>query len=129
LPEHVPPPYTFEYLALWTMYALAAWAWMVAVLGIGRRWLRRDNAALRYARRLGYAWYLVHQPVIIGIAFVVVQSRGSLAVKFSIVLIGSLAGTLIGAELLRRLPMIGRILGGNPDDVPTTDIGGLQQLA
>ena len=86
LPEHVPPPYTVAYLTLWALYALAAWAWMVTVLGLGRRWGRRDNGLVRYSRGVGYGWYLVHQPIIVALAFVVVQTRASVGAKFILLL-------------------------------------------
>ncbi|MGZ3465322.1 MAG: acyltransferase family protein [Gemmatimonadaceae bacterium] len=129
LPQHVPPPYTLEYLTLWTLYAVAAWAWMVAVLGIGRRWLRHDTGLLRYSRRLGYAVYLVHQPVIIAVAFLVVQAREPIGVKFGVLLVVSIAGTLVGAELMSRLPLIGRVVVAKQDDVSATDVGSLRRLA
>jgi glucan biosynthesis protein C len=129
LPQHVPPPYTLAYLTLWTLYALAAWAWMVAMLGIGRRWLSHDNSLVRYSRGLGYSWYIVHQPVIIVVAFVVVQTRASIGVKFSVLLVLSLAGTLVAAELLHRLPLIGRIVGAKEDEVPATHVGSVRRLA
>ena len=122
LPWHAPPPYTFAYLTFWTLYAVAAWTWMVAMLGVGRRWLTHDSALLRYGRDFGYGWYLVHQTVIVGVAFIVVQSRAPIAIKFAEVLLVSLAGTLVSAELLQRLPGIGRILTAKQHDVTAPDL-------
>lgn len=129
LPWHVPPPYSLRYLTLWTLYAVVAWAWMVAVLGVGRRWLNRDNALLRYARDNGYAWYLLHQPIIVAVAFAVVQTRLPIAVKFGTILIVSLAGTIVGAELVGRLPLIGRLLGSRSGNVAAPRIAPRRQHA
>ena len=106
LPARLPPPYSFDYLAFWTLYAVCAWAWMVAVLGAGRRWLDHDGVVLRYGRRVGYALYVMHQPVIVAVAFVVVQWHEPLGVKFATILLASAAGTILGAELLVRLPIV-----------------------
>ena len=111
LPGELPPPYSGVYLTFWTLYAVGAWAWMVAVLGMGRRWLTRETAALGYAREVGYGLYVVHQPIIVGVAFVVVQQRAGVAVKFAELLVLSVVGTVLATELLRRVPVVRGALG------------------
>jgi hypothetical protein len=101
LPARLPPPYSLQYLAFWTLYGVSAWAWMVAVLGAARRWLNRDRPSLGYARRVGYWLYIVHQPVIVAIGFVVVQWRAPVAAKFVVILVASAVATLVCAELVR----------------------------
>ena len=81
VPTRIPPPYSLEYLAFWTLYAVGAWAWMVAILGMARRWLDGDSAVVRYGRRTGYTVYIVHQPIIVGVAYLVVQTSASVAVE------------------------------------------------
>ena len=100
LPGRVPPPYSVLYLAFWTLYALCAWAWIVALLGIGRRWLRPESAPVRYGRRVGYAFYIVHQPIIVAVAYVVVQTTLSVPAKFSLTLTVSLVATVVCVEVL-----------------------------
>lgn len=111
VPARIPPPYSAFYLLFWALYAVCAWAWMIALLGIGRRWLTRDTAFLRYGREVGYGWYLVHQTAVVGAAYVAVQWEARPAAKLAAVFLVSAAGTVIGAELLRRLPVVGRLLG------------------
>jgi len=114
LPARLPQPYALGYLSFWTLYALGAWASMVAVLAAARRWLTRENRALEYGRSLGYGWYLVHQPVIVAIAYVVVHWQVGTAVKLAVLSVASLAGTLAATELLRRAPILRRLLGLGP---------------
>lgn len=111
VPDRLPPPYTPGYLLFWTLYAVGAWAWMVAVLGLGRLLLTRETRVLRYGREIGYGWYLMHQPVIVAVAFVVVQWRVGIPVKLTALVIASAAGTLVGAELLRSIPPLRRVFG------------------
>lgn len=103
LPARLPPPYSLWYLAFWTLYAVCAWGWMVGVLGVGRRWFNKDSPVLRYGRRFGYGIYLVHQPVIVAVAYVVVRWDLSVPAKFLAVLVISALGTLLGGEALGRL--------------------------
>src|SRR5947207_5770834 len=50
-----------------------AWVWVLALLGAGRALLNRDNRALRYASEGAYPFYLLHQTMIVGVAYVVVR--------------------------------------------------------
>lgn len=111
LPGRVPPPYSGRYFGFWMLYAICAWAWMVAVLGVGRRWLDHDGAVNRYARRVGYELYIVHQPVIVGFAYVIVQWQAAVAVKFATLLAVSAIVTVLLAEALGRAPIVRTMLG------------------
>ena len=94
---------------------------MVGALGAGRRWITRDGPMLRYARRVGYGLYVVHQPIIIGIAFVVVQWDLPVAAKFVVVLVTSIVGTLVFAEVISRLPVVRALLGLSSPRAPVSN--------
>lgn len=104
LPGRIPEPYAPGYLAFWSLYALGAWAAMVSVLGIARRVLTRETRLLRFGQRRGFAWYIVHQPIIVAVAYVVVQWHAGVMAKFVALLVASLVGTLGAAELLADSP-------------------------
>ena len=112
IPGRIPPPYTGRFLLFWTVYAVGAWAWMVAALGAARRWLWHDTPLLSYAHTMSYVWYLVHQPVIVGAAYIVVRWETGVPQKAVALLAISAAATLVLSELLRRVPVLGRVLGG-----------------
>ena len=118
VPFRLPAAYSVPYLAFWTLYAIGAWSWMVAVLGVARRLLRAEDAALRYGREIGYGWYLAHQPVIVAVAVLVVPWHASVPAKAGILLAVSFAGTLGITELLRRVQPLGLALGMRPVDDP-----------
>jgi peptidoglycan/LPS O-acetylase OafA/YrhL len=111
IPARLPEPYALGYLSFWTLYAVGAWASMATVLAAGRRWLTRETALLAYGQRSGYAWYLVHQPVIVAIAFVVVRWQVGVPIKLIVLASTSLVGTLIAAELLGRTELTRRAFG------------------
>jgi glucan biosynthesis protein C len=111
LPGRVPPPFTVGYLAFWALYAVGAWSWMVAALGMGRRWLHGRSALVRYGSDTGAAFYLVHQPVIVAAAYGVVQWSAPLPAKLGALVVLSLGGTLLVVEALRRLPRVGALFG------------------
>lgn len=111
LPNGLPEPYAPGYLAFWSAYGIGAWAWIVALLGIMRARPLRETAFLRYARGRSYAWYLVHQPVVIAIAVAVIPLHWGIAPKFVVVAAVSVIGTLAGAEALQRLPITRQLFG------------------
>lgn len=105
IPWRLPEPYSLGYLAFWTIYAVGAWAAMVAALGIARRWFSAEHSVLRYARDAGYGLYVVHQPIIVAIAYLVVRSRLHGPSALAVLLVFSFLGTLAAAEVVRRLPI------------------------
>lgn len=119
LPGRLPAPYAPGYLAFWTAYGLSAWAWIIAVLGMMRSARPRETAALRYSRGRSYAWYLVHQPIVIAVAVAIIPLHWSLGLKFVVLTAAAIVGTLGAAEALQRFPL-GRRLFGLPDAARTT---------
>ncbi len=101
LPGRLPASYSWEYAGFWALYAIGAWAWVVTMLGVGRRWLHREGPELRYGREIGYEFYLFHQPVIVAAAYWVVAWRVGLLEQFISVLAISACGTWISVKFFR----------------------------
>jgi peptidoglycan/LPS O-acetylase OafA/YrhL len=81
---------------------VTTWVWVLALLGLGHRFLHRENRALRYANPAAYPFYLVHQTVIVAVAYVVVRWNAGLWTKFSVVMATSFVLSLATYELVRR---------------------------
>ncbi len=98
-----------------------AWCWSIALLGLGRRYLttpRLLSPLLRYAREASYPIYILHQTVIVVIAFFVVAWDASVAVKYVAILVAALAGTLLVYELLvRRFNPVRFLFGMKPQSI------------
>jgi hypothetical protein len=103
VPTRLPPPYSLRYLAFWTMYAWCAWAWMVALLGAARRWLDRPVSRLRHAEPYAYGWYIVHQPVVVAIAYLVIGWRAPILPKVTVLFVTSAIVTIALTSLLHRM--------------------------
>ena len=88
------------------------WFWLVAILGFGQRHLTADNRVLRYARDAAYPFYLLHQTVIVVIAFFVVQWSADALLKFSVIVTCSLVATVVIYDLLVRRTNATRFLFG-----------------
>lgn len=89
--QAVPAPgYSVARLAWLGLYAATAWAWVAALAGYARRYLSRvQSPVLAYANEALYPFYILHQTVIVVIAYYVVQTQESILAKFLFTLVVS----------------------------------------
>jgi glucan biosynthesis protein C len=71
----LPDPSLMErfYLPVSALWALNGWCWVTAILGFGRRHLSFDHKYLNAMNELVLPFYILHQSVIVAIAFYVVR--------------------------------------------------------
>jgi peptidoglycan/LPS O-acetylase OafA/YrhL len=90
-------------IVLHLLFTAFGWCWAVYALYLAMTHLDFANQSLVYARETIMPFYLLHQPVIIAIAFFVVQWDAGIAPKLLVVVLGSLAVTLALAEVVKRI--------------------------
>ncbi len=86
----------------WGLVATCGWCWTAFVLSIGMRFLNFTNRVLRYGQEAIVPFFVVHQPVIIVIAYFVVQLDAGLVPKLFIVLLSSFIVSLGLYQLIIR---------------------------
>jgi peptidoglycan/LPS O-acetylase OafA/YrhL len=91
----------------------AAWLLILGLLGLGSRFLNRHSPALEYLAEGSYAVYLLHQTVIVILAFYVIRMNAPWGVQWLVLLAGAAAGTFLAYEGLRRVNWL-RFLFGMP---------------
>jgi glucan biosynthesis protein C len=89
-------------VALIFALTLISWGWALNVLYLAVKYLNAPNKWLTYGNETVMPFYLLHQPVIIVLAFFAVQWNIGLLGKLLIVLVGSFVITLALIELLIR---------------------------
>jgi glucans biosynthesis protein C len=99
------------YLAFWTTFGVASWSWLVVILGAARRWLNRPTALLERWRGAAYGIYVLHQTIVVWVAYHVVGWPMDVHARFLVVTLASLAATLVLVRLLRRVPGAQAALG------------------
>lgn len=103
------------YAIQWTAHALAAWALVVAWLGLAQKHLRFTNRFLAYAVEAMLPVYILHQAVIVGVAFYVVQWQVPMPAKYLVILAASLGLTAVLYEfVVRRLSLLRLMFGMRP---------------
>jgi glucans biosynthesis protein C len=101
-----PTPYSWEYVAFFGMIAIQAWAWAQAATSIGMRVPAFATPLPRIVSDAAMPFFVVHQPVIVAVAFVVVRWNAGIGVKLLAVFIFSLATSAVLAWALARIPLI-----------------------
>ena len=81
-------------------FTLMSWGWALFALYLAMKYLNFTNRLLVYSNETILPFYLLHQPVIIVIAYFVVQWEVNLWVKLLVILISSFLITLGLVELL-----------------------------
>ena len=90
----------------------AAWFFVIAILGYGRKFLRSSNRFLNYTGEASYPYYILHQTIIVIVGFYVVQWQLGVGAKYLTILAASIAVTALLYELLVKRFNVLRFLFG-----------------
>lgn len=118
------PSYTPDYLLYQLLLAVNAWAWVLALVGCGLRWLNVDNAALQYADGAVLPFYILHQVAVATAGAIVVEWSAGVAVKFVVISGVAFATTMLTYEFLVRRSRPLRMLFGLKADAKTRAFSG-----
>ena len=61
-----------SYIVISTIWALNGWCWVTAILGFGRKYLSFNHKYLKVSNDLVLPFYVLHQSIIVAVAFYVV---------------------------------------------------------
>lgn len=105
-------PRTLPEFLLWACVAAAGWCGAAFMLNIGMRYLDNDSKALRYGQATLLPFFVLHQTVMLTIAYFVVQWEASIAVKMLVVGLGGFVVTIGLIELVIKRVGILRVMFG-----------------
>ena len=91
---------------------LATWGWIVGLLWLGGRSLNFTNGFLAHVNEMVLPFYILHQTVIVVVAYFVVQTGLAISLKYSMTAAISLAVIVATYELLVRRIGVLRFLFG-----------------
>ncbi|GJM08680.1 MAG: hypothetical protein DHS20C11_09560 [Lysobacteraceae bacterium] len=98
-----------------TLRGLCGFFWMVTILGFARQFLNKDRPWLAYANEAVYPFYILHQTVIVVLAYYVIQTSDTIGLKFPFLVTASLVVTLGLYELfVRRSAWLRPLFGLKP---------------
>lgn len=93
---------------------LGAWLVVVGLLGLGKRYLDRSSPQLTYLAEASYPLYILHQTVIVAVAFYLVRAVPGAWTGFAAVLATSVAATFALYEGVRRVTPLRVLFGMKP---------------
>ena len=100
-----------QYMLALGLRGLSGWCWVLAFLGLGRQYLTRSTPFVRYANEAVLPFYILHQTVILGIGYFVVQWPIPSLLKWVIIFVIALAIVMALYEVVRRVNVL-RVLFG-----------------
>ena len=128
-PWAIPSGYIPIFLFFQLLFSIHTWAWLVFILSCGMRWLNFNKKRLPDANEAVLPFYVLSHPVIIVIAFYVVQWDMDVGLKWLI--LSTLALALILAVyvlLIRRVNAMRWLFGMKPRQrTPGEDTKGREQ--
>lgn len=102
-------PLTYLYLSI---YPIIAWSWVLALVGYGKKYLNKTHKALSYINQAVYPFYILHQTVIIILAYYVVKTTDTIESKYSFIVAVTFIICIAAFHLLIRPYKIARFLFG-----------------
>ena len=112
--RHSFPDPSLERTGLTLLLFGSVWLVIVGALGLGRRYLDRPSKALSYLGEASYPVYILHQTVIVVLAWYVVRLPGPWALQWFALLALSVAATFGVYEVVRRVGVLRFLFGMKP---------------
>jgi len=111
--DKIQPYLNVDLEIIWDVNAtIIAWSWVIAIVGYGQKYLNKSSKALKYSNEGIYPFYILHQTVIIAIAYPMIDWNEVIIVKFVLLTLLSFTVTVGIYALLIRPFNIARFFFG-----------------
>lgn len=102
--------YRFSYYGdLWVNFV--GWVSILFLLAAGRRFFDRQTGFTKYFSRASYPIYILHQSVLVALAYYVVQISFCLLIQVFCICAGSFVLTVLAYHLVRLIPAVRKLIG------------------
>lgn len=105
------PGYSWPYIWYFMLISFAAWGWLVAMLSLGTRLHTFQRPLPVPLAQAAMPFFLVHQPVILAIAYYVVGWDAGIAVKYAALLPAAFVVSAVVAWLISIGPGLSLLFG------------------
>jgi glucan biosynthesis protein C len=105
------PGYSWAYVWYSPLITLAVWGWLVAILGGGMRLPAFQRPLPVPLARAAMPYFIVHQPIILAIAYVVVRWDPGIWTKYAVLMPAAFALSAVLAWLLSAVPGVSMLFG------------------
>ncbi|GGW86653.1 acyltransferase family protein [Alteromonas halophila] len=87
------------------------WCWLGAILGYGSRYLARPSSVTRYFNQAVLPYYMLHQTLIVVLAYVLSSTLLPASLSFLLILAGTVVGCMLSYEGIKRVPGLRSLFG------------------
>jgi len=102
-----------------SFYVLTGWMGVLALMGAGRHLFDKTNSFAVYMSTASYPVYIIHEAVLVAIAYYVLMLAIPPILQFLTIVIFSILVTFACYEILRRIPVVRALFGiVGPDKKP-----------
>jgi len=91
-----------RWMLWWMLCSLVSWSGLLTMLGYAIENCKKTPEWLKTANELIYPFYILHQTIIVGFAFYIVQWQAGIAIKAISLLVSSLFATIAICFLIRQ---------------------------
>jgi len=106
---------TARYTALFALYGLCTWCWVLAILGLAAQYLHFGTPLLATANEAVLPFYVLHQPVLLTLGYLVVRSGWPDLAKWAGIALVSLALCLgLYSFVIRPVNLLRFLFGMKP---------------
>lgn len=106
------PGYTPAFITYMFFYGFNRWLWVLGIFHLGQTYLNFSNRILEYANRAAFPFYILHQTVIVVLAYYVVNWTYAILIKYALICVASLTLTLTIYDVVVKRTRITRFLFG-----------------
>ncbi|HOV32712.1 MAG TPA: acyltransferase [Candidatus Hydrogenedens sp.] len=104
--------YSYSDISFYILRKFNAWFWLIWILGYGKNFLNFKSKILPYTSKMSYPFYIIHQTVIILLAYYIVQWQINIWVQFfSMVILSYILTIAIYHFLVRKNKLLQLLLG------------------
>lgn len=102
--------YKFSYYGdLWVNFI--GWISILVLLVAGKRFLNSKTGFTEYFNQASYPIYILHQSILVALAYYILQANIILLVQVSCICIGSFLLTVAAYHLISRIPVVRKLIG------------------
>ncbi|NPD90307.1 MAG: acyltransferase family protein, partial [Asgard group archaeon] len=102
---------TVSQVLFWIFGTIYSWSVLVALLALGSKFLDRNNKARKFLNELVLPFYVMHQTIIVVIAFFIVQLNMHFFAKYIILIITSFTACVILLLIIKYINPLRFIFG------------------
>lgn len=104
--------YGFTRGSLYNLLSVSvSWLGILSAIGVGKRWLNFANKLTLYFTKASYPYYLLHQTVLVVVAYFVLTYLRGVALQFTLIVVVSFLLTALLYEIVCRIPHLRTLFG------------------